>query len=117
MEIKTSELSGQRLDWAVARAKGGDCGTRKNDRTKMAAKFGGEIFSDWRPSIDWSQGGPLIESHEIQVAPMNGRKAPRWIAMIQDVDAFGPTPLIAASRAIVLAKLGDTVTVPNEMEG
>lgn len=77
----------------------------------------------WSPSADWSQGGPLIEKHRMDftfdrdglvfayLCDENGIELPsshKW-------EAFGPTHLIAACRAIVAAHLGEVVSVPAEL--
>jgi hypothetical protein len=105
MKIKTSELTGAALDWAVAAC---------------------EHNVGWEPegedrdfySSDWSQGGPIIEREGISVDRM-GRA---WTADIADsVGGYiehtesGPTPLIAAMRCYVASKLGDDVDVPEEL--
>lgn len=72
----------------------------------------------FEPSTDWGQGGPLIEEHQIGL-DWNGvdGTAMWWLATHQDIAApqIGDTPLIAACRAIVAAKLGDEVQVPAEL--
>ena len=95
--MKTSELTGAALDWAVAKAIG-----------------------EYKPvavpeySTDWAQGGPIIERERITIRFWEGESA---------VDAYkwdtpsstGPTPLIAAMRCYVASKLGDDVDVPKEL--
>ena len=129
IEVKTAELIGPALDWAVAMAEGAKperpqdgqvsfggvhklCGVRKH-------RLRGEY--DYSPSTDWSQGGPLIERFGCDlscIAPGN-----RWEANCWDCDLPTPglhlheaeTPLVAAMRAIVASKLGDAVRVPAEL--
>ena len=103
-KIKTSELQGAALDWAVARA----CNYEFNDHW-------------FKPSTNWNQGGPLILQYGASldrescddwgsvILVDRGDGIPSWGVMI------GPTPLIAACRAIVAAKLGDEVDVPEEL--
>ena len=106
MKIKTSELSGAALDWAVAVSVGEGMSFAR--RVKI---------NGYSPSTDWSQGGPLIEQNKVQISPcLSGR----WMAETMDVirlcsGIVGRTPLIAACRAIVAAKLGDVVEVPDEL--
>lgn len=52
--IKTSELTGQALDWAVAKAIG------LLDRWGVCAPVG------FRPSITWTQGGPIIDREKTE---------------------------------------------------
>ena len=97
MKVKTSELQGPALDWAVCRA--------------IDTKYFGAITS---PSTDWSQCGPLVEQLGVAISPEQFG----WEAAVYDgghinpVDGQGPAPLIAACRAIVETKLGDEVDVP-----
>lgn len=110
MKIKTSELSGVALDWAVAQVSGEFVRIVKGV-VKRRFNFQG----DWTPSTDWSQCGPLIEREQIDLEwdGVDGQ-AYWWKASHQDIAQFqiGYTPLIAACRAIVAAKLGDEVDVP-----
>lgn len=126
IEVKTAELIGPALDWAVAMAEGAKperpqdgqvgfggvhmlCGVRKH-------RLRGEY--DYSPSTDWSQGGPLIEKHQIDLCwdGVEG-KAMWWNAYNQDFakQQTHQSPLIAACRAIVAANLGDVVSVPAEL--
>lgn len=78
---------------------------------------------DWKPSTDWSHGGPLIERFGLGVAkffePIDGpvEAGREWGCLTLDdsLQAEGATPLIAAMRAIVAVKLGDTVDIPDEI--
>ena len=86
MLIKTSELSGAALDWAVARAVGHECGLIDRDRTifgcnaadgrqYVIGKISHETVREclharyFRPSTDWAQAGPLIECELIEISP------------------------------------------------
>jgi len=111
MKIKPSELTGAALDWAVAEAVG--------DipiiifGSLFVAEDAGEEYS---PSTDWAQGGPLIEKHGIWLSDDNDESPEKWIASVGGVHMqTGPTPLIAAMRALVAAKLGDEIEVPDEL--
>lgn len=97
MKIKTSELSGAQLDWAVAKCEGVD----KQDYY--------ETHNDvYMPSTDWAQGGPIIEREEIALEKYRDY----WVANpTRDPTLHGPTPLIAAMRCYVASKLGAEVEV------
>lgn len=114
IEVKVSELEGKALDWAVAKIEGYDL-LRHPFRRAFIEGIG---HIDYRPSTDWSQGGPLIDNHLISLADP-GKHGGIWSAHILMVNTIqicsGATPLIAACRAIVAAKLGDTVQVPAEL--
>ena len=122
MKVKTSDLTGVALDWAVAK-----CEWHREE-------------GDWRGtynaaySTDWAQGGPLIERETFNLTydrdwvydpnnidpddePDNGD---RWLAEFivrgdRCICAYGPTPLIAAMRCYVASKLGEEVEVPDEI--
>jgi hypothetical protein len=108
--VKTSELTGEALDWAVAMC-GGYTGIALQDR----------INTDWySPSTEWVQGGPIIEREDIATSPHDtlGWAAFQSHTAIDGViykDYFGPTLLVAAMRCYVASKLGDSVEVPEEL--
>ena len=105
MIIKTSELIGDDLDYAV----------------HLATDPKGYGIQHW--STDWEFGGPLIEKYEvgfyqIPYALNEGRIPDSSILAFvgRAEDAFcaqdgqiGETRLIAAMRAIVAHKLGDAI--------
>jgi hypothetical protein len=110
MKIKTSELTGAALDWAVAKCEG------------MLAEpwlWGDEqeVLMRYKFSTSWAQGGPIIEREKIVMDELDGL----WGAGVRkDGTLFflsnGPTPLIAAMRCYVASKLGDKVDVPEELK-
>jgi hypothetical protein len=102
MKIKTSELTGAALDWAVAECENVYC-------------FDGS----YTPSTDWAQGGPIIEREGIDICTSTRGG---WIAtLITDweegtvVRGEGDTCLFAAMRCYVASKLGDEVEIPEEI--
>lgn len=98
MKIKTSELSGRALDWAVAK-----CLDLQDKRL------------DWTPapySADWTHGGPIIERYKIEF-----EWDKKWTARLYEpsgdyVELRGPTMLIAAMRALAYSRLGGEVEIP-----
>lgn len=132
--MKTSELQGEALDWAVAQAEG-------NVRLQYDSREGLIInnvlgWIPYRPSTAWQQGGPIIERENIEIKKGNPLYFPKgnekgdyyedlWIAGKQQsglppemrgtYEKWGPTPLIAAMRCYVASKLGDEVEVPDEL--
>lgn len=130
VDVKTSEMTGAALDWAVAQAekvdglvirKGRPAFERDFDPDCWADEADIEAFKCWRfytPSTDWGQGGPLIEKYKLDIgAPMENQNGP-WSAATEWAHPLGykgDTPLIAACRAIVASVLGDTVSVPKEL--
>ncbi|WP_053225270.1 phage protein NinX family protein [Pseudomonas helleri] len=68
VEVKTQDLSGAALDWAVAMAEGYRVDPEGDGRsvispkgvfTSVSVRGAAEGFG-YRPSSDWNQGGPLI---------------------------------------------------------
>jgi hypothetical protein len=128
MKIKTQDLTGAALDWAVAKACMDETVNvyftedgHKRHRNDMD-------FPEFSPSTDWAQGGPIIEREGIKTAPTVTRSA--WMAQIRHTknhplvahpvlagwtNANGPTPLIAAMRCYVASHLGDEVDIPAEL--
>jgi hypothetical protein len=117
MKVKTSEIEGVALDWAVADAEGyiDDCNSWLHEATLEEVQDG-----SFHPSISWAQGGPIIEREWLDVMPWPNESDEelRWQCKQHDsIDcvAFGPTPLIAAMRCYVASKLGDEVEIPEEL--
>jgi hypothetical protein len=112
--MKTSELTGAALDWAVAKCEEFDNG-------------------DWLPdySTDWAAGGTIVEREKISLIWMGFADEQYWVGSIDAVrhehemfngvdvpfehEARGTTPLEAAMRAYVTSKLGDEVQIPEEI--
>ena|SRR5690554_1138318 len=113
MKVKTSELEGAALDWAVAKAASVD--VYANPHWGPVTKDG---CSPYRPSTDWSQGGPLIDRYLIEFRTQaKGCKVLAWAAH-EPRPSEGPSHLVAACRAVVKIEIGDTIDVPDElMEG
>lgn len=116
MKSKTAELQGAALDWAVAKADGkaDDCEVHAGNVLYGRVTSG---FVHYRPSTNWSQGGPLLDGPDgrIQLLPMFNPDY--WNARVAGRSAWmrGDTPLIAAMRCYVASKLGDEVDVPEEL--
>jgi hypothetical protein len=114
--MKTSELTGAALDWAVALIeKPGIVGVRPDGKLGAAGNL---AFS---PSTNWAQGGPIIEREGIGLDQY--ADYPRWQAFTPAPEqqsgqavCTGPTPLIAAMRCYVASKLGDDVEIPEELK-
>ena len=111
--MKTSELTGAALDWAVAKCEGFDYFNHQN-----LARITTSAHS-WNPSSNWAQGGPIIEREEISVNWANGQWQAHTVNEQDEYEQieYGPTPLIAAMRCYVASKLGNTVDVPAELTG
>lgn len=114
--MKTSELTGAALDWAVCEATGLlKAYTQFRSGKNFLKVYGVARNKHLHPSTDWSQGGPIIEREKLDVF-CSGQI---WDASTGDRGnnsiQSGPTPLIAAMRCYVASKLGDDVDVPEEL--
>ena len=116
--MKTSELIGPTLDWAVAKCEGAK-NLRQNphrfdDRLLIQMANRPEHFDTFRFSTDWAQGGPIIEREAITLSAYCGKgDSVDWYAGRYSLKS--PTPLIAAMRCYVASKLGDEVEIPEEL--
>lgn len=130
LKMKTSELTGAALDWAVAKCESAawDAYDAALHADKPTGSRPSEYLRDYefspeefKPSTDWAQGGPIIERERIVTQDFDGEL---WIAALGDPfnkrpsrhGAAGRTPLIAAMRCYVASKLGDTVDIPDELK-
>jgi hypothetical protein len=102
--MKTSELTGAALDWAVAKCEGAINGDDLD--------IGFILEGGYSPSTDWAQGGPIIEREGIALYLYGNGE---WNAMTEK-EYQGPTPLTAAMRCYVGTKLGDEVEIPEELQ-
>jgi hypothetical protein len=126
MKVKVDTLIGPALDWAVAQAEYTDRRVEMHDTSNAPQvesqpgkgdRYGIGWFS-FRPSTDWSQGGPIIEREKIDVMWCGIE----WCAYCmtpdgeRQLETSGPTPLSAAMRAYVASKMGDKIEVPEELK-
>lgn len=125
--MKTAELTGAALDWAVAKCENAlwlAYENALNNETPMPPRPS-EYLQDYefhpdhfKPSTDWAQGGPIIEREKLDLHWMDNFNA--WAAAkgegIAAINGYGPTPLIAAMRCYVASKLGDSVEIPENLQ-
>ena len=101
--MKTSELTGAALDWAVAKCVGVEFTYEDHPAHELIC---------FKYSTDWAQGGPIIEREGLSIT----HQGTRWAAQTySDMFTHGPTPLIAAMRCFVASKRGDEVEIPKEL--
>ena len=126
--MKTSELAGTALDWAVSLITNPEWSTEcRLTQVTGVDKHYSPLYS---PSGDWAHGGPIIEREDISFRKYHrhGTAHGTYYARVcreRDVQIHwhnssgfqctGPTPLIAAMRCFVARKLGDEVDVPEEL--
>jgi hypothetical protein len=105
--MKTAELTGAALDWAVMTCEG----------YVQPRPIDWILRGFFTPSTDWSQGGPIIEREEISVNWASGQWQAHTVNGQDEYEQieYGPTPLIAAMRCYVASKLGDEVEIPTEL--
>lgn len=106
--MKTADLSGAELDYWAARA---------DDKDPVFRNRSGALVClvsarRYAPSSNWCQAGPLVEREKIMLAWVNDH----WIAGVcahlegeKGRICKGPTAMIAAMRALVQSRFGDTV--------
>ena len=116
MKIKTNELTGAALDWAVAKCEIYPMGIWY-DEDELPMIRDDEV-PEYKPSIEWAQGGPIIEREGLLVRPSFTDERGKWTSILWASASFfesGPTPLIAAMRCYVASKLGDEIEIPTEL--
>jgi hypothetical protein len=108
--MKTADLTGAALDWAVAKCEG----MAEYYMPDEQCAFDDEGVA-FEPSCNWAQGGPIIEREEIAIWPdENGG----YFASANEgasKDYHAETYLIAAMRCYVASKLGDEIELPEEL--
>lgn len=128
--MKTTELAGTALDWAVAKCEGFELTFEPDEkdfwinRTKDFQQYYppfGYLKESFSPSTNWAQGGPIIERECINLTYRHPSFTGLWTAFNDEWDDdkngvnCGDTPLIAAMRCYVAYKLGYEVDIPQEL--
>jgi hypothetical protein len=119
--MKTSELTGAALDWAVAKCEKLDAST---DRTGWSNEWA--VFVDYsdtycgvhyQPSVQWGWAGSIIEREKIRLDTSWNGEDGTWSARMDTVGGWwcGATPLVAAMRCYVASQLGDEIDLPEEL--
>lgn len=145
MKIKTSELTGAALDWAVTKCEG-----RREPEVVNNFAVAWYTWGNTHYSTDWAQGGPIIERVNISVIRLDdkdipdangfwtGKTVPQWGAVrgdrhsleenhgsqgdywgvsyhVNEAVVCGPTLLVAAMRCYVTSMLGNELDIPEEL--
>lgn len=118
MKVKTAELTGTALDWAVAKCDGFiEHLAYRPAQFVHTHRLGYDNYS-----TDWSKGGQIVERECIKLAAYEASsEVPKnpayWEAVIctrwATYRQTGPTALIAAMRCVVSSVLGDEIEVPD----
>jgi hypothetical protein len=103
--MKVSDLKDELLDYWVAKA----------DRASEVHVVDAHCLIDhlrWEPSVDWSQGGPIIEKERINLSYSLESGSEHCVAYMRSGRnrQKGLTPLVAAMRCYVDSKFGDEVS-------
>lgn len=131
MKVKTSDLTGPALDWAVAKCEELAV-TIDTHHTTGICIFDTELLNmevdsgaQYQPSTNWAQGGPIIEREQIDISFISsdtdspGFWAANSLRPKSHRDfwpyGYGLTPLISAMRCYVASKLGESVEIPAEL--
>jgi len=115
--MKTNELTGAALDWAVAKCEQNELAM---ERVRFPKKMA--YYNAYSPTTYWDQGGAIIQREGINIRkgnqmyfPQGNEKGdyyePLWLAGKQ----HGQTPLIAAMRCYVASRFGDEINIPEEL--
>jgi hypothetical protein len=133
MKIKTSELTGDNLGYAVALIEYPEWKEQGYLESVHDLYFDdGEHYAPWE---NWAQGGPIIDREDIAISPApdglcsayKSDGTTRWLTKggptpTSGVEVFNWTykqqgyhPLIAAMRCYVASKLGDEIDLPEEL--
>ncbi len=113
--MKTAELTGAALDWAVAKCEGLDFEI-VNGRVFIPDEDGIDEPYLYCPSNSANDGERIIDQEDIG---LKRDEQGLWIASYEAPDGFaldvtGETLLIAAMRCYVTSRLGEHVEVPAE---
>lgn len=118
--MKTAELTGAALDWAVAKCEGETVKWEGKGTHAFLTTHEIRVLADWdtaqeyTPSTDWAQGGPIIEREGLSLTQFSDY--PQWTAKHPYSICYdGPTPLVAAMRCYVASKLGAEIDIPEEL--
>ncbi|ENY75652.1 hypothetical protein C206_20841 [Pseudomonas putida TRO1] len=130
IEVRVSNLSGEALGWAVGKAEGLDVYLEPPGYNgvpwRVFARYQGQAtehakrFNPWE---DWAVGGPLTGKYQIEF--MAGDDNMEMHASLAAWRQYGKSHrtrfitgtnhLVAACRAVVATRIGDTALVPKEL--
>jgi hypothetical protein len=123
--MKTDELTGAALDWAVAKCEGLLAFGWEDDMGLLKITLSTGETEYFIPTMKWEQGGPIIERERIATeferfddidSALSIWGAFKYAGRFDGFEGYGPTPLIAAMRCYVAAKLGGIVEIPEELK-
>jgi hypothetical protein len=116
--MKTSELTGPALDWAVAKCEGVSFTHGDNEYELDGRVFQrGGCSVERRYSTSWDLGGPIIDWMMMEGVTFSV-SVDGWVTArfcTENRTYKGDTLLIAAMRCCVAYKLGDEIDIPEEL--
>ena len=116
--IEVAKATGITLNWMVAKCEGKVVNQRHRAYQGLIKGMWGAIR--YKPSTDWSQGGPIIGRERISLDQFKGHPCRAYLGtpVRYEHAMFAPEgePLIAAMRCYVASKLGERVEVPEDLE-
>lgn len=119
IEVKTADISGEALGWAVGKAEGLDVYLEPPGYNgvpwRVFARYQGQAIEHakrFNPWEDWAIAGLLLDKHRISLI----YAFEEYEALIgMTGGGYHPSSTIAVCRTIVATKLGDSVQVPKEL--
>lgn len=124
MKVKTSELTGAALDYAVAMALGWECDRPQDSQfideygdRRLVGYYGYGMYEKtvaFNPSKSWKDCGPLIEKFRVGIE-QGGQQVYAYLESLGLDGSFGNTAMIAVCRAIVSKNSGEEVEVPDRL--
>lgn len=119
VEVALRDLEGWALGWAVAQVIGVEVKlSPPHNGTYWRVALASSGYA-YRPWMDWSQGGPLMDKYAKSYGMVTSSEPPRFRAFAHDDGpvgfcriAGGETILQAFCRALVRLHRGDEVLVP-----
>ena len=113
MKIKTSDLIGAALDYAVGQANKHKLEWACDEFNNWFCFIPGNV--DYKPSTNWAQGGEIMDAATIDPMQTEDGWFARHTVGNKIFVAGGPTLLVAAMRCYVASMLGEEVEVPEEL--
>ena len=118
MKVKTANLKGAALNWAVAKCEG-----LLDSRGRISDEYIDSLRSHQTGDFtsDWSVAGPIIDREKINLILLpspnytSNKEWNYWVGSIVTHSVTGPSPLIAAMRCFVASRMGDEIEIPDEL--
>ncbi|HAV2159461.1 TPA: DUF2591 domain-containing protein [Enterobacter cloacae] len=121
MKIKTEDLNGIQLDYAAAVATGQQVDFEADTGCLWFEER--DVWFVWNPSTEWAQCGPMMERFSIscyESVDLVSGEVFHWVGVNELVTRhrrglIADNPRVAICRAVVFAKLGNEVDIPDEL--